>query len=167
MSAPPQLHLPQQWSNLRYTGRIYVILRYILDIWDNSILFWKETPKFVLPFGSQKTHVWKSTCFQSTLGWLCNPPNEIELYATIKRIYIPKPLDPSSTHFVSPSWVSLIFPCTFRNLAGKTSKKNIFDRLLRNLEFLFSFVQSLIWLANLRRGPKLFCFYTYPLKSIS
>ena len=28
MSALCQLHLPQQWSNLRYTGRIYVILRY-------------------------------------------------------------------------------------------------------------------------------------------
>ena len=30
MSALCQLHLPQQWSNLRYTGRIYVVLRCIL-----------------------------------------------------------------------------------------------------------------------------------------
>ena len=127
----------------------------------------KRNPKVCSAVWKPKNACGKAHAFSQLSDGFVIPPNEIELYATIKRIYIPKPLDPSSTHFVSPSWVSLIFPCTFRNLAGKTSKKNIFDRLLRNLEFLFSFVQSLIWLANLRRGPKLFCFYTYPLKSIS
>ena len=64
-----QLQLPQQWSNLRYTGRIYVILRYN----KSARIFWFEQLLFnKVDFGASNFEAalqLQIEAEQKMLGW--------------------------------------------------------------------------------------------------
>ena len=90
--------------------------------------YFEKKPMFALPFGSQKTHV-KSTCFQSTLGWLCNPPKRDWIIRHHQTNLHSKAFGPFEHTF----WKSKLGVLNLSLHIQKPCRKNIKEKYIRSV----------------------------------